>query len=117
MKKCEEYNIEISKTFMAGKSIPEIGNILSGFYFDYLMSGKVHVVLLRGNDAILKVKNICGATFPSEASENSIRGMFGTDNFKICIDEMRAARNIIHAPESIQEATFQMRVWFPHLKA
>jgi nucleoside-diphosphate kinase len=77
------------------------------------MSGPVYALLLEGENAIKRVKDLCGPTFPCDAKSNTIRGKYGEDSFEICLRECRAARNIIHAPESQDEYTHQIKIWFP----
>ena len=67
------------------------------FYNDlcaYLSSGPIFVMILEGENAILKNRELMGATDPKKAEENTIRKLFG-----ISID-----KNSVHGSDSLDNA-------------
>ncbi len=46
---------------------------------DYMTSGPVVMLVLEGDDAILRWRRMMGATDPKKAAEGTLRALFGTD--------------------------------------
>jgi nucleoside-diphosphate kinase len=78
---------------------------------DYIM-GKYHeqkrvmALVYHGEDAIQKVRGICGATNPEEADPRSIRGAYGR------ITTSGVFENAIHASANPEEAEREIKLWF-----
>ena len=75
------------------------------FYNDlcnYLSSGPIVVMILEGEDAISKNREIMGATDPLKAEEGTIRGMYG-----ISID-----KNSVHGSDSFKNAKIEIKFFF-----
>lgn len=76
----------------------------------YLM-GTFHVprvmaLVYHGEDAIKKVRTICGATNPEDAAPGTIRGSFGR------ITTKGVYENVIHASSNTADATREIKLWF-----
>jgi len=67
---------------------------------------KVMALVYWGEDAINKVRKICGSTNPEEADMVSIRGQFGR------ITTKGVYENVIHASESANDAEREIKLWF-----
>lgn len=67
---------------------------------------KVMALVYWGDDAISKVRNICGATNPEEADSVSIRGAYGR------ITTKGVYENVIHASTNEGEAEREIKLWF-----
>jgi nucleoside-diphosphate kinase len=67
---------------------------------------KVMALVYWGEDAIQKVRNICGATNPEEADPVSIRGAYGR------ITTKGVYENVIHASTNPEEAEREIKLWF-----
>lgn len=67
---------------------------------------KVMALVYYGEDAIQKVKNICGATNPEEADPVSIRGAYGR------ITTKGVYENAIHASADPEESEREIKLWF-----
>ena len=61
---------------------------------NYLSSGPIVAMILEGENAILKNREIMGATDPKKAAPNTIRKLFG-----ISID-----KNSVHGSDSLENA-------------
>ena len=72
---------------------------------DFITSGKVLAMVVEGENAIVAVRQINGATDPLKAVPGSIRGDFATS-----IDE-----NIVHASDAPETAAREIGLWFPEL--
>lgn len=67
---------------------------------------KVMALVYWGEDAIDKVRKICGATNPEEADPVSIRGAYGR------ITTKGVYENVIHASTNPIEAEREIKLWF-----
>jgi nucleoside-diphosphate kinase len=69
---------------------------------DFITSGPVAAVALEGPDAIATVRRVVGQTMPNEAAPGTIRGDLGISGL----------RNLIHASDAADTATFELGLWF-----
>lgn len=67
---------------------------------------RVMALVYWGEDAILKVREVAGATNPEEAEPISIRGAYGR------ILTIGLYENVIHASSSKEEAEREIKLWF-----
>lgn len=67
---------------------------------------KVMALVYWGEDAIAKVRKICGSTNPEEADPVSIRGAYGR------ITTKGVYENVIHASANPPEAEREIKIWF-----
>ncbi len=69
---------------------------------NYVTADKAVVMVVEGDDAINKVRNIMGNTDPEKASTGTIRGEFGTD----------VTVNVVHGSDSPESAEREIRLFF-----
>ena len=69
---------------------------------DFMVSGPVVVMQLEGENAIANYRNIMGATNPSEASPESIRGKYASS-----ID-----KNCVHGSDATDTAAYELGLIF-----
>ncbi|MCK5451124.1 MAG: nucleoside-diphosphate kinase [Candidatus Omnitrophica bacterium] len=67
---------------------------------------KVMALVYGGEDAIQKVRAICGKTNPEEADSVSIRGAYGR------ITTKGVYENVIHASANEEDAEREIKLWF-----
>ncbi len=67
---------------------------------------KVMALVYHGEDAIQKVRDICGSTNPEEADPVSIRGAYGR------ITTKGVYENAIHASANPTESEREIKLWF-----
>jgi len=67
---------------------------------------KVMALVYWGEEAISKVREICGSTNPEEADAVSIRGAYGR------ITTKGVYENAMHASESLEDAEREIKLWF-----
>lgn len=89
-----------------------------GFYFvhrerpfftsltDFMSSGPAVVMVLEGENAISKVREIMGATNPDEAAEGTIRKDFASN----------IEQNIVHGSDSPESAEYEIGYFFNSLE-
>ncbi len=68
----------------------------------YLSSGPIEVLILQGNNAVLKNRELMGATDPKKAKEGTIRKLYG-----ISID-----KNSVHGSDSVDNAKAEINFFF-----
>ena len=69
---------------------------------NYLSSGPIEVLILEGENAVLKNRELMGATDPKNAKDGTIRKLFG-----VSID-----KNSIHGSDSIDNAKSEIKFFF-----
>jgi len=75
------------------------------FYSDlcsYLSSGPIIVMVLEGENAVLKNRELMGATDPKKANEGTLRKLYG-----ISID-----KNSVHGSDSVDNAIQEINFFF-----
>jgi len=75
------------------------------FYEDltnYMSSGPIVAMVLEGENAIKRVREIMGATDPKEAAEGTIRKLYGLDKEK----------NTVHGSDSPESAAREIAFFF-----
>jgi len=68
----------------------------------YLSSGPIIVMILEGENAVLKNRELMGATDPLKAEEGTLRKMYG-----ISID-----KNSVHGSDSVENAKTEINFFF-----
>ncbi len=76
-----------------------------GALVDFMVSGPVMVLVLEGNNAILKNRDLMGATNPKQARPGTIRADFA--------DSIDA--NAVHGSDSAANAAAEVAFFFPHM--
>lgn len=88
------------------KTKPFFEELISYIMGEYHERKKVMALVYAGENAIQKVRDICGATNPEEADSTSIRGAYGR------ITTKGVYENVIHASASPKEAEREIKLWF-----
>lgn len=73
---------------------------------DFMSEGPIVVMVLEGENAISKNRDIMGATNPADASEGTIRKDFGES----------IERNAVHGSDSPETAAFEISYFFSQLE-
>tara|TARA_B100000686_G_C16277250_1_gene706991 strand:+ start:87 stop:488 length:402 start_codon:yes stop_codon:yes gene_type:complete len=69
---------------------------------NYLSSGPIVVMILEGENAVTKNRELMGATDPTKANEGTLRKMYG-----ISID-----KNSVHGSDSVENAKIEIDFFF-----
>lgn len=72
----------------------------------FLSEGPIVVMVVEGDRAIPKVREIMGATNPKDAAPGTIRADFGSD----------IEHNIVHGSDSIESASYEIPFFFSTLE-
>ena len=98
------------------------GREVLGWNVEYMMSGPALALVLEGENAILRVRTLVGATDPMRATPGTIRADLGNDSIAKANRERRGTANLVHAsdkdaksPEPYAEADHEIALWFPNL--
>ena len=68
----------------------------------YLSSGPIEVIILEGENAVLKNRELMGATDPKNAADGTIRKLYG-----VSID-----KNSVHGSDSVENARKEIDFFF-----
>ena len=106
----EKNNLTISKTKKVKISKEEASEFYKvhqtkPFYGDlcnYLSSGPIVVMILEGENAISKNRQLMGATDPKKAEEGTLRKLYG-----LSID-----KNSVHGSDSVENAKIEINFFF-----
>jgi len=110
----EENDIKIK----AMKMVTLTRNQAAGFYYvhkekpffnellDFMTSGPVVLMLLEGEDVIVRWRKLMGATNPEEAEEGTIRKLYGTN----------IEKNAVHGSDAPETAEFETKYFFNALE-
>ncbi|OIO16402.1 nucleoside-diphosphate kinase [Candidatus Kuenenbacteria bacterium CG11_big_fil_rev_8_21_14_0_20_37_9] len=90
----------------------KIGDKIYDWNVEYLTSGPMVAVLIKGLHAIDMVRKIVGHTLPSKADMGTVRGDYSVDSPTLANGQKRAIRNIVHASGDLGEATHEIKHWF-----
>lgn len=72
----------------------------------FITRGPLVAVILKGEDAIARIRKINGATSPTDAEEGSIRHRYARSKTENCV----------HASDNIESANEEIQLWFSELK-
>lgn len=90
----------------------EIGKKVRGWLIDYMTSGPMVKMVIKGIHAIDMVRKIVGKSMPAEAEMGTIRGDFSVDDATAANRDKRAIHNLVHASETPEEASHELQFWF-----
>jgi nucleoside-diphosphate kinase len=86
--------------------------MVRGWLLDYISSGPVFAAVLEGPHAVDLVRKITGHTLPYKAEPGTIRGDFSFDSSHLANTAKRAIKNLIHASGNLEEAKYEIPLWF-----
>ena len=90
----------------------EIGRMIREWLIEYISTGPVFAFVLEGPHAVELVRKLCGHTLPLISPPGTIRGDFCYDSSYLANTAKRAIKNLIHASGSIEEAKYEIPLWF-----
>lgn len=71
---------------------------------NFMMSGPVYILQIRGESIVSKVRELVGPTDSTKAPKGTIRGDYGVD----------VMRNAIHASDSVDSANREIKLFFSY---
>lgn len=90
----------------------KIGKMVRSWLLNYMTSGPMVKMVIKGVHAIDMVRKLAGHTIPAFANLGSIRGDFSVDSAASANKDKRAIYNLIHASENPQEQKHELEYWF-----
>lgn len=107
----KKYGFDVKKELKTDD--PEkIGRMVRSWLIDFLTSGPMIKMAVKGIHAIDMVRKFCGNTIPAFAEMGTIRGDFSVDSPAAANRGKRAVHNIVHASENQKEAENELKLWF-----
>lgn len=98
--------VRVSKAEAGGFYIVHKDKPFYGELTDFLSEGPVVVVVLEGENAIARVRELMGATNPKNAAPGTIRADFATN----------IERNVVHGSDSPESVAFEIPYFFSALE-
>jgi nucleoside-diphosphate kinase len=89
-----------------------IGRQVRQWLIDFVASGPVVAFVLEGTHAVVVTRKLVGDTLPFRAAPGTIRGDFSADSPTVANLQKRPVRNLVHASGSLEEAEFEIGLWF-----
>lgn len=108
---CREFGLDVQSIFGTENPI-EVGSLVVERNAEFLNSGPVFALVFEGPNAVKKVRNLIGSTFPESAAPGTIRGDFGLENSFSATLRKRTTYNLIHASGNPEEAKVEIDLWF-----
>ena len=78
---------------------------------EYMRSGPVLAMVLQGEDAISRYRQLMGATRPEDAEPGTIRQRYG-----VCSADSRILRNVVHGSDSQETAEWEIGFFFSRME-
>jgi len=94
------------------KSPIEVAEDVQRRLVNFMLAGPVLALVIEGAHAIEHVRKLTGHGSPLQADVGTIRADFTIDSYLLADEADRAARNLIHASSSVEEAERELKTWF-----
>jgi nucleoside-diphosphate kinase len=78
----------------------------------FLTAGPIVAMVIEGAHAIDNVRALVGKGNPLQADVGTIRADYTIESYLLADEADRAARNLVHASDSVGEANREIAVWF-----
>lgn len=101
-----------AKKLLGTDNPKEIGKLVRVWLLEYIVSGPVFAAVLEGPHAVEQVRKISGHTLPLKSLPGTIRGDFSFDSSYLANTGKRAIKNLLHASGSLEEAKYEIPLWF-----
>lgn len=106
-----KFGIDVKKE-MGTDDRMEIGMRVRGWLTKYISEGPVFAMVWEGPHAVELIRKLCGHTLPLNAAPGTIRGDFAYDSSYLGNSGQRAIKNLVHASGSLDEAQYEIPLWF-----
>lgn len=81
------------------------GKIFYNNLIEFITRSPLCALVLEGNNAIERIREINGATDPKKANYGTIRNLYASSNTENCV----------HASDSLESSEREIKLWFPQL--
>ena len=96
---------KISREFAEKRYKEHKGKSFFNELIDYITRSSLCALVLEGNDAVEKVREINGSTKPEKQKEGTIRKAYAKS----------ITENSVHSSDSVEHAKEEIELWFPGL--
>lgn len=96
------YKKQVKKELLDKHYIEHVNRDFYPELAEFMSSGPIVAIRLKGNNAVAKVRAINGATNPKNSAPGTIRHMYGND----------VQMNCVHGSASFVEAERELALWF-----
>ena len=96
--------LAVSKALAREHYAEHKGKPFFGELVDFITSGPVLAVAVRGENAIAGIRTMMGATNPADSAPGTIRGDLATE----------LSENVVHGSDSKASARRELALFFPH---
>lgn len=100
------------KKEMGTDNAHELGLKIREWLVEMITAGPVFAFVLEGPHAVELIRKIVGHTLPLKAAPGTIRGDYSFDSSYLANTGHRPIKNMIHASGTIEEAQFEIPLWF-----
>lgn len=107
----EKYGFDLKKE-MGAADPKKIGQMVRNWQLDFMTSGPIVKIVIKGIHAIDMIRKLVGNTMPALAEMGTIRGDFSVDSAAAANRGKRSVHNLVHASETESEAKHEMEFWF-----
>ncbi len=107
----KKYGFNLKKE-LGTEDTKKIGDAVREWQLDYMTSGPIVKIVIKGIHAIDMIRKLCGNTMPAFAEMGTIRGDFSIDSAAAANRGKRAVHNIVHASENPEEVKNELNFWF-----
>ncbi len=107
----EAYGLDVRERMGTDDPV-EVGRQVREWLVEFMASGPVVAAVVEGVHAVSAVRKLVGKTLPVFAEPGTIRGDWSTDSPALANLERRPVRNLVHASGSLEEADYEVRLWF-----
>jgi len=90
----------------------EIGKMIREWLIKYIQEGPVMAYVLEAPHAVELVRKLCGHTLPLMSPPGTIRGDYAYDSSYLANTASRAIKNMMHASGTVEEAKYEIPLWF-----
>lgn len=107
----EAYGLDVRER-MGTEDPVEVGRRVREWLVEFMASGPVVAAVVEGVHAVSAVRKLVGQTLPVFADPGTIRGDWSTDSPTLANLEQRPVRNLVHASGTLEEAEYEVGLWF-----
>lgn len=97
---------------VTGVNAREKGESIINSLVKFLTASPVVALVLEGHQAVKLTRKIVGSTEPLNSDVGTIRGDYTLDSYVMADADNRAIRNLVHASGNVEEAEYEIPVWF-----
>lgn len=107
----QKLGIDLKKEF--GNEDPhKIGLVIREWLVSMITEGPVFAMVLEGPHAVELVRKLVGHTLPLMSAPGTIRGDYSYDSSYLANTRRRPIKNLVHASGNLDEAKFEVGLWF-----